>query len=236
MTTISQEMIAAYVDGELPEGEAAKVRQGQKDDPAIRESIARYRALRAEVEYSFRPIIRAPIPVRLRHLFEPQAGSPRAVSTGMRNSFGRVAHWVTPAAIAASLMIGVFAGNVMDGGDQKKLHFALDGDISDRAIHTLLLRQPSGVEKNGPNILATYRDENGDICREFVLGDTRSAQGLACLRADGNWFIVALTPAPPPGSYAPASGEHKAFDLILEDYVELSGDEEQLLLEKGWKD
>ena len=141
-----------------------------------------------------------------------------------------------PGAIAASLMVGVFAGGVLDRSNPDELRFAVVGDYASETLHTLFLRQPSGIERDGAKVLATYQNESGEICREFVLGKTSRLQGLACRRADGAWSIVALSPSAPAGSYTLAGGRgEEVFELQLEQFVELSAEEERQFIKNAWE-
>jgi anti-sigma factor RsiW len=64
--SLPDELIMAFVDGELDAGAAARVRTAVLNDEAIRHKHEIYRATRAVIARSFAPIATEPVPERLK--------------------------------------------------------------------------------------------------------------------------------------------------------------------------
>lgn len=141
---ISDETLMAYADGELGEPERSIVEAAARDDPAVAASIARHRALRADVYGAFAGVLDEPVPARLQpagthaatgaaSATETRIGSivslaaareRKAKARAAANAAGQGAAsglprraWPRWGALAASLAVGVLAGSLwMTGG------------------------------------------------------------------------------------------------------------------------
>ncbi len=234
--TISDEAVAAFVDGELSVEEAARIDRACTDDADLRHRIARYRMLRAEIDQSFSGIIREPVPSRLRALFDTKSSaSDKRRAKRSAPGWRRVAAWRMPTSIAAALAIGFFVAGIFDPNGINDVQLAADGAYSAGLINAMLENNMSGAQEGDIQIVASYLDENGKPCREIIVGQSTLAHALACREPDGSWPVLALAPAPPPGAYVTADGEGYRFGAINVELVELSEAEEKALLAKGWR-
>ena len=241
MTEISDETIIAFVDGELRPDKAASVRKAIENDAALAASAARYRALRNHIDQTFGAVVREPLPDRFHQLFEddkPSANSARLPLLGRWSAAMTPISW---GAMAASLMVGVIVSNLFMNSQEPTLNFALYQDGGAEGLLAVLIKEPSGAQLEGAEIIATYQNSEGDICREFVIGDERRGQGLACRhQGGGDWSVVAFSPAPPPNAYLPAGemadGDMSAdFSAMLEGYRTVEAEEEAQLIDDGWE-
>jgi len=182
------EQFFAWLDGELDGKEAAEMTARVAADPELARLADQHRAMQARLRHAFDSVSAAPLPKALlgaevvdlaerRERQRPPAG------------FARLPQW---ALIAATLVLGIFAGTLMPGRNDSpvELHngalYAAAG--LDRALDTQLASAPSG----GPvRIGLTFRDPAGDICRSF---SGTEATGLACRDGD-RWRVRGLFPA-----------------------------------------
>ena len=65
MNTINDELLMAYVDGELDEAPAARVAMAVAADPALSARVAREQALRRRLQAALQPDLDAAVPARL---------------------------------------------------------------------------------------------------------------------------------------------------------------------------
>lgn len=94
----SDETLMAYADGELGEPRRSAVEAAERDDPAVAASIARHRALRANVFAAFAGVLDEPVPARLR-----AAGTGAGAETGTGTGTGDGARTQTRSGTIASL-------------------------------------------------------------------------------------------------------------------------------------
>lgn len=179
-----EETLIAYTDGELPQAERARFEAEMASDPKLKAEVARHRALVAQVNGAYAPVLDETVPARLRTVASAANDPGRA---GVR----RLAPW---AAVAASLLVGVMVGRLALP-DSSPLA-TKDGVLVARgqlaiALSSQLSAQP-GVVKVG----LTVKAADGRYCRTFADGADRLA-GLAC-RRDGRWaarMVTAWSPA-----------------------------------------
>ncbi len=236
---ISDDMIAAYVDGELTGEEAAQVRRAEAEDSAVRDAVQRYRTLRAEIDSSFRLVMNAPPPRRFTNMLntvssESAPSSRRLDRPGWRKSRRFVA--LTGGAVAASLAIGFSLGVLSPSSeDGDGLQLAADQTLSAGTFVAQLENDPSAKAGDRFHIAATYITADGGVCRRFFLGEDERLQGVACRRSANDWRITALAPAPPADAYVTAGAMQGAFSDILSEYRKISQAEEERLIESQWQ-
>ena len=150
--------------------------------------------------------------------------------------------WVQAAALAATLAVGVFAGNLMTGslfgGGSSDPIQAEGGRLVASADleNALYARLASAPAESGPRIGLTFRDKSGAICRTF---EDHSASGFAC-REGGDWRIRSLFQSPEGQStdYRMASGANpqlmEAVDAAI-DGEPFDAAQEKAAAEKGWR-
>jgi hypothetical protein len=201
--TISDEMLGAYADGALGPEEQAMVERALADDAALRARLDAHRSLYAALSAHFAPVAEEPVPERLRALLQPQtklvdlaaARQGRAEMAERRSLF----RWPHYAGMAASLAVGLLAGQLaFGGGDPIGIE---DGRMVARAglaraLDTQLASAPTASETR---IGLTFADRQGRVCRTF---DRADLSGIAC-HEDSAWR-VAMTAAP-----SGAAGEYR---------------------------
>ncbi|HEU4774075.1 MAG TPA: hypothetical protein VFS82_06085 [Lysobacter sp.] len=227
MNRVPEEMLMAFVDGELEAGPAAEVERAMRDSPEVAAAVARARALRERVRAAYAPVLDEPLPARLLEAAlgpvraeavapapaPASAAAPAQVSAPVsarsrgRSGFGRNGarrRWGAPewSAVAASLVLGVVvAGWLRPVGEAVPLQLTAQGVVAAGTLSRALDTRSSGPAEAGVAIGLGFRAADG-YCRTFVLeagaAPAHATAGLAC-RDAGAWRVVALGETAPAG-------------------------------------
>lgn len=210
MTKVSDEMLMAYVDGELDGAAAEDIRRATERDPALARRAEAFRSSRRYTRDALSGIKAEPLPAPL---IETVLGSANANTAPKRRL----------AAIPLAASLAVLAGL---GGYWLAQQSAppAGSRIGDQAVADALGALPAGAERSLATgrgtahlkSLATYRVEGG-LCRTFELAEAgESLRGVGCAR-DGSWRIHVTVTAPAAESFVPASdGAPAAIDAFLD--------------------
>ncbi len=231
MSSISDETLMAYADGELDADTADVVERAMAADPALAVRVGEHRALREQVFGAFAPVLDEAVPVRLR-----AAAAGVVDLLAVRAKRERRWSWPEWGALAATLLVGVLAGTVgqRQAGDAT---LAADGALVARgqlaeALSQQLASGAPGAVKIGVSFLAS----DGSYCRSFVMG---KGAGLACRRA-GQWQlpVMAQAQAGAEGAYKQAANAMpaavmEAIDARIQG-APLDAKAEQAARERGW--
>lgn len=199
---VSNEMLMAYVDGELDAGDSARVEQAMREDADTASAVASARALRDRLRQAYAPVLDEPVPERLlaaanvgRDAQAAETGnvvplrSARPVGTAPAPAW-RLPHW---AALAASLLLGALMAPLLV---PERLPSMLDtsggalvagGDLA----RTLDTRVTSDGPQGRVSVGLSFRGRDGRYCRTFTLAAPQSMSGLAC-HSGRAWQVSAL--------------------------------------------
>jgi hypothetical protein len=204
--TVSDETLMAYADGEVDAATRAIIEAAMREDPEVRRRIAEHRALREAMQGSFSAVLDEPVPQRLIDAARGQSAAPagnvvdlaRARRAAAGQSPGSLRSW-RPAAIAASLLVGVALGYLGLHSANPLVKTSSSGELlAGAGLAQALSNQLS--EDRSPGLVAitglSFRAKTGDYCRTFSLAGTHSSSGLACREGDG-WKIKVLAQSPP---------------------------------------
>ena len=237
---VEDEKFFAWLDDELPPEEAARVEAEVTADPRLSRLAAEHRAMTSGLRQAFAEVEAQTVPERLRIDQDEKVVSladARAVQAARRAT----PVWAQMAALAATLAVGVFAGNVMSGmftaGSSNPIQAEAGRLVASAELeNALYARLASAQVESGPRIGLTFRDKSGAICRTF---EDQAASGLAC-REDGDWRIRSLfqTPEGQATDYRMASGPDpqlmEAVDAAI-DGEPFDEAQEKAAAERGWK-
>lgn len=169
----------AWIDGELPECEAARVATIVARSPELAAKAEAHRAMVQKLRGAFDGLLAKPVD-------NPSA---KVVSLRPRSQQPVLANWWRQAAaIAASLVIGVTVGLNVAGSSAP---VAEKGGklVAAAALNDALTRRLASTPANDDvRIAMTFRDRQGRICRTFT---DKAGSGLAC-NEEGQWVIEAL--------------------------------------------
>lgn len=228
---VTDEKLAAYVDGELDEFEAAQVRRAIEADPALAEQEAALRSLKAVLSAHYDPVLTQPVPPAL---IEPIAAAAKVVDIGTARAtrqrwFARpmIRYAVLPA-LAASLVLVIFVGHGGRGGAgdyaSPQLAAALDGTLS------------SQTGRDGTKMLLSFRDQAGTACRAYAAPDSA---GIAC-RDEKGWKVLkrAAATSRQNTQFEQAGSEDAAIMAAAQEMAAagaMSPDEERAARAAGWR-
>ena len=237
---VEDEKFFAWLDGELPPEEAARVEAEVAGDPDLARKAEMHRAMAASLKEAFASVAAAPVPEHVAASARPPGDKIVDFAAARETHLSRrsLPLWGQAAALAATLAVGVFTGNMLSGGPATSPvqleggRLVASGDL-ENALYAQLASAPAD---HGPRIGMTYRDKTGAICRTF---QDAGSSGLAC-REGGNWRIRGLFQGAEGQSsdYRMAAGA----DPLLMDIVDesIAGEpfdpaQEKAALEQGWR-
>lgn len=194
MATISEQELQAYVDGELPSAQAARVEAAIAGDPALAVRVERERALRARLRSAFDPVLAERMPARLAAMLHGEQEAPAADAQARVVDLARRSRpaWRAPAfALAASLLVLAASLWLRDAGGPVSLRgdrLVAGGELA-QALDGALASAP---RPGAPVAIGlSFRARDGRVCRSFTRG---ALAGLAC-REDEAWTIAVLSRA-----------------------------------------
>jgi hypothetical protein len=245
---LNDELLCAYMDGELDAQMRERVEQALVDDAGARVRLERMRVaderLKAEVPL---PVAQPDDPLSARIL----EGKPIAPSLALPRTRGRGKWGVAITALAAGIG-GVVVGFVLSRSQEPKVVPVVASvvpastSLSGASSNELLLATLESGESGKPavegdrsvQIILTFESDDGRYCRTFGARDARgAAEGVAC-RTGGRWQVVAWDGTADPGEGLHAAGASELLDDVMD---RLGGSpalevaEERTLIEQHWK-
>jgi hypothetical protein len=230
--TLDDELIGAYLDGELHELVRLRLEEAAKHEPPLRERLEEQERVRERLQSHFAPVLNEEVPERLKALLAAaDTDSVVSIETARaRRAPPRL--WVS-AALAASLAVGFFGGQLLRPADQPAGDpLVAQGQIA-QALDTQLAssQAPDAAVKVG----VTFRSAAGQICRTF---DGAQA-GYAC-RHEDQWRLQLLAPgvARRGGEFAQASGSSPIVLQAAQEAMSgepLDQEQERQAQLRGWR-
>lgn len=207
--SVSDEMLMAFVDGELDAATAQSVAKAIAQDETLAERVAMFEDTRRLTGEALRGTLSEPVPQRL--LDAARGAAPRGDTVVAFPQHKARARFTAPLAMAASLVLAVGIGYVAGTSGSGS---SSTGLIADGRVAAALSEIPAGETRPLPlddlnaslSTVGTFRVGDG-YCRTFRLDEgARSVGGVGCER-DGAWTIdlAVVQPAATDGTYLPAS-------------------------------
>ena len=229
------EQFYAWLDGELDSEVAAAVAARVASDPALIRLAGRHRGVNQSLRAAFEPIASSPVPEQLLAAARPQG---EVVDFGKARE-KRSARFGLPqlAAIAATLVVGVVTGTMLQGDASSPVEASNGRLIAAAALDKALDGQLASAAQSGPvRVGLTFRDGSGAICRSFT---EASSSGLAC-QDRGQWQIRGLFAAPEgqQADYRMAAGADPALAALVDSTITgdaFDADQERAAKERGWR-
>lgn len=237
----AEEKLIAYVDGELSAEERESFGAALAQDERLQAELAREELLRSQLADLHRSALDEEVPDRLKRLITPAPALPalrRSIAT--RGSVPRApragrARWTNGAAIAASLVLGLFVGQTFTGpnGDAGvTVPSVAQGPLA-QALETQLASSQTPDE--AIQIGATFVGLDGQPCRTY---EAPGSAGLAC-RSGGEWQLKLIAPGAESRNseyqQAGSSSElvmRSAQEMLLEGPMD--ADQEMQARDAGW--
>jgi hypothetical protein len=214
---IDDERLMAYADGELSAADAAEVERAMASDEAVAARVAIFADSRKAVKraYGAPPPVSDALTARIKAMAATDAalrgtaveGNVVALAPRRRS----VPFWQLPVAASVALAVGVLGGWMGKPGQTPDGALGIAG-LGDLGLVEAMATVPSGerVEIGNDAVfaaIATFRDGEGRLCREFEhdRGTASSVVAVAC-HDDGAWQVLfAVAAAGGDEGYAPAS-------------------------------
>jgi hypothetical protein len=197
MTPYSDEIVSAFVDGELEASLMAEVEVAAKDDADLSGRIAAARRNDGILRDAFDEALAGDAPDFLSVV--PQTGN--VVPFARRaQPVAATPRWIpTAAAASIAFVVGAYAMHAYNP-QSSVLGASRDGLVADARLASALSTAPSGekavVNGGTMNVSLSFRASDQRLCREFALDFANGgAMGVAC-RDNGVWHIEGLTSAP----------------------------------------
>jgi hypothetical protein len=209
---VTEEVLAAYADGELDDARRPEVEQALAANPQLAARLQHYRALQERLRGTYDDVLNEPLPARLietlragtavgdasssragRKAEVADLAAHRAAAAQSRATVGqRSPVWL---AAAASVLLGLALGYSLphrDGAPMLQVH---DGNLIAQgtlaaALDTQLAAQQSRTET--VQVGLSFRNAQGRYCRTFATGGATALAGLACHARDA-WQLSLLT-------------------------------------------
>ena len=198
---ITDQLLMAYVDGELSPDLAALILSRLETEPDLLQRLEEHQRLRRELSAVYGSVMGEPLPPSLTALLsrESAQAAPPPVIPLFRlprvepgSAFSRLGGaWPVLAAAAAAAVFGVGLSEVRHAGDP--LTRAGDGRIvaSGPLASSLEHGLATDATGSGAKIMASFADRTGRYCRVFQSAAGGHDDGVAC-KSGGRWLVVAL--------------------------------------------
>lgn len=232
---ITDEMLMAFVDGELESDEAARLEKAIDASPELQSRVEIFLVTRLRAQTAFRSTLNEAVPERLlRAAMGTEAQKPvaqpreeaqllpfkaRTPRPGPVQGWSRMAVAASIATVLAAGAAGFLLGR--DGGAPG--HAIAGLFANETTIVRMLGEVPDGARRElagqlSVAVRATYRMGNQSYCRTFDIAHGASAtaaQAFAC-RSGTSWAIAGALPSgPKDGSFRPA-GAGASIDALLD--------------------
>jgi hypothetical protein len=214
--TIADELVAAYVDGELADAERARIERAISQDAQLAQRVAQQRALRARLGGTFDEVLHEAVPQRLAQAarFSAHSGPAQVIDLarvraertrrGSSQRQSKLRRYGIAAGLAVGLLAGILIQRMSAPGALTELH---DGALLARgALARALNEQLAGSVSSDAQVRIglTFRSRSGPFCRTFALRGSRPLAGLAC-REQEQWQLLNLV-----GAEGPSGAAHGA--------------------------
>jgi hypothetical protein len=221
---IPDELLAAYVDGQVQGAERARIEQAIARDARLAQRVAQYRASRSRLRGVFDNAVHEPISQRL---LQSARSASRPTSAQVidlarvraerrrrneRNRLLQPHHIAIAACLVGGLLTGAVAERLINGNRMTEYQdgaLVARGALAD-ALDNQLADTP--VPGNAFRVGMSFRTRSGNYCRTFSASDTHTLAGLACHEQE-HWRIVTLVSTQPPVSVGPVASHSVAVSL-----------------------
>jgi hypothetical protein len=200
---IPDELLAAYVDGELDGAERARIEQAILHDARVARRVAHYRSQRARRRRFDGVFSQQPLPQRLLQTGRSAAptGTAQIIDLARvraerkrrteRHRFLQSHRLAVAASLIGGLLMGMLAERLITSDALTAYH---DGALVARGVLAQALdNQLAGSPMPGSEVHVglSFKAKSGNYCRTFAVTDDHVLAGLAC-RAGSEWRVLTL--------------------------------------------
>lgn len=236
MDKVTNEMLMAFVDGEVDATTREKIEAALQSDPELRAKAAVFEATGRSIADVFDPILSHPLSqLQERIPVAGKAGSAASIAQEQQPRPANFFRWFSglfeapttlsmAVALSAVFLGGLGLGLLVKTGivpsstlGADLVAFRDDGLVATGSLnHTLeslgsgskFAKSVSGEQELEIKPILTFRDQAGRFCREYEVAYPASSRfaGLACRTIQGNWKVLVHTQISSP----PANGNDTA--------------------------
>lgn len=223
------DLISAYLDGELDAEQAAAVEQRLRADRGAAARLNRLREADDLLRAAMPPVQQVSDQTLAALIMSPQTNAPTVRPRRLI---------VQAAALAAAMLLGVAFGRfVSTDNANAPSPFAISA-VESHLLDTLPSGQAVETDSTMFEVALSLRSDSGALCRQYQLSNARTAVDvLACAEGGGEWRMAAAAPHVQTSQYVPA-GASSAIDAAiaaLGPSEALDIDQERDLIERGWR-
>lgn len=183
MTEAADELLMAYVDGELSPEDRSAMERKLAGDRRLQRAMAQERSLRSKIAETYDPVLAEEVPERLVRLFDRPR--PRVLAFPRPNLASSGWRWQHLIAMAASLALALFLGyGLTTTGDPAEDESGYR--IAAPTAEALDVQLASAQSPTAPvQIGVSFVGPGGEPCRTFEVSE---GAGLAC-RSGTEWEL-----------------------------------------------
>jgi anti-sigma factor RsiW len=185
MIAIDDDMLMAFIDGELDDVSRARIERAVADDPALKARLEAQQRLRDRLAAHYGPIAEEEVPERFRAMLESNVVPLSAAKARAPRPL-----WQNLTALAATLVLGLAVGRTLLAPTPAADPFAVEGGamVARGELAAALDTQLASAQPRdaATRIGVTFVRNDGRACRTF---DSQAAAGIAC-RADTGWQVM----------------------------------------------
>jgi anti-sigma factor RsiW len=185
MMAIDDDLLMAFVDGELDDVSRARIERAVAEDPALKARLEQQQRLRATLAAHYGPVAEEEVPERFRAMLETNV-------VAMPTAQPRIVRplWQNLTALAATLVLGLAIGRTLLAPAPATGPIAVEGGtmMARGELAQALDTQLASAQAQGAatRIGVTFANNDGRACRTF---DSQAAAGIAC-RNDSGWQVM----------------------------------------------
>ena len=258
MTKLTDEILMAYVDGELEDKQAEDIRKAIETDSEALKRVEIFRDSSAMLQGVYDAPLQEPVPKRLIDTVmsfkadKPAPGLLESVVAFLRMS----PSWKPTYALVATVALLIGAGTVylatnITQPDRKHYSMTLNGGDFSMGLETTASGQFFTIGDQGIQVMpvATFLDKSNRYCRQYDVvarqdKNVRISQGIACRNKSGKWTTMITINSHPSdplptdtnSGYIPA-GEDDFIDIIFSQIMAsppMTLERESELIDQAW--
>src|SRR6185312_10439430 len=163
---ITDQLLMAYVDGELSPDLAALILSRMDKEPDLLERLEQHQRLRSQLSAAYGPVMGEPLPPDLAALLAREGvkvGASKAKPVRAFAFHGLDTSWQMWAAAAAAAVFGVGVSQAMHMNDPLTLsggRIVASGALANSLEHSLA----ADTSASGAKIMASFEDRSGRYC------------------------------------------------------------------------
>ena len=252
MTTITDEMLSAFLDGELGTSQSDEVRAALDNDPALRARLAKFEQADATMRDAASNVVDRRLPQSVMAMLAGEKTSVAPLEVYRRKRLGGSRFWPTALAASIALVVGWSTGVLYQrtpqgGAAESNAQIAArvaPGDPLFEALESTPSGQSVAFGDAGGSIqpMLSFATASGDPCREFMaVGSDDAVRAVAC-RERKSWridFAVRSERAGTRNGYQTASASDAR---LMSDYISdvmvgdaFSREAEAEVMAEGWR-